>query len=81
MASRAYDLVETFYLLLAILLIGSNVFAEDTNCLREIPVNVVLPDTAIVRKLRAEQFIANIKNEPAPRARLSTITVRAELYS
>jgi hypothetical protein len=59
-------LVKTFYLLLATLLICSNVFAKDTNGLREIPVNVVLPDAAIVRKLRPEQFIANIKNEPAP---------------
>jgi len=65
MAPRACDLVKTFYLLLATLLICSNVFAEDPNCLREIPVNVVLPDAAIVRKLRPEQFIANIKNEPA----------------
>jgi hypothetical protein len=59
-------LVKTFYLLLAIRLICSNVFAEDTNCLREIPVNVVLRDAAIVRKLRPEQFIASIKNEQAP---------------
>ena len=66
MAPRAYDLVKTFYLLLATLLICSNVFAEDPNCLREIPVNVVLPDAVIVRKLRPEQFIANIKSEPAP---------------
>jgi hypothetical protein len=45
--TQAYDLVQTFYLLLATLLICSKVFAEDTNCLREIPVNVVLPDAAI----------------------------------
>jgi hypothetical protein len=66
MAPRVYDLVQTFYLLLATLLICSTVFAEDTNCLREIPVNIVLPDAAIVRKLRLEQFLANIKNQPAP---------------
>jgi hypothetical protein len=64
--TQAYDLVQTFYLLLATLLICSKVFAKDTNCLREIPVNVVLPDAAIVRKLRPEQFTANIKNQPAP---------------
>jgi len=51
MEPTAYDSGKTFYLLLATLLICSNVFAQDTNCLREIPVNVVLPDAAIVRKL------------------------------
>jgi hypothetical protein len=32
MAPRVYNLVKTFYWLLATLLICSNVFAEDTNC-------------------------------------------------
>ena len=64
MALRAYDLVKTFYSLLGGLLTCRNVFADDTSCFREIAVNVILPDAAIVRKLRPEQFTASIKNRP-----------------
>jgi hypothetical protein len=36
-------------------------FADDSICVREIPVNVVLPDASLVRNLGKEQFAAKLK--------------------
>jgi hypothetical protein len=42
----------------------SEAFGDDSVGVREIPVNVVLPDASLARNLQARQFIAKFKTEP-----------------